>query len=149
MYVNVTRSQTEEPKLEYSAYATQTQQQQPTGQHLTQATAAYLTEPDLGSFATQTKEEPNIFNVSSQQQQPQQHEQQQQQQSSISGTASPSESAVSGGQEASGQSAPHEQPTLADYNQSTSKGHEILSQVTILLFYPTQGVWLSADSLKE
>ena len=86
MYVNVTRSQTEEPKLEYSAYATP--QQGPGSQHLTQQTT-YLSESDFGSHATPTKEEPALFTISSQQptqQQSQQQTQQQSQQSTLPGT---------------------------------------------------------------
>ena len=86
MYVNVTRSQTEEPKLEYS-YATP-QQQASGSQHLTQQTT-YLSESDFGSHATPTKEEPALFTISSQQptqQQSQQQTQQQSQQSTLPGT---------------------------------------------------------------
>ena len=126
MYVNVTRSQTDQPKLEYSAYATP--QQDPVSQHLSQQTT-YLSESDFGSHAIPTKEEPvSLFTISSQQQQQQtQHQQAQQsqqtQQSSLPGTSSPAESGGGTPQE------PQDAPTLADYNQSTSKGHEILSQV--------------------
>lgn len=126
MYVNVTRSQTDQPKLEYSAYATP--QQDPVSQHLSQQTT-YLSESDFGSHAIPTKEEPvSLFTISSQQQQQQtQHQQNQQsqqtQQSSLPGTSSPAESGGGTPQE------PQDAPTLADYNQSTSKGHEILSQV--------------------
>ena len=86
MYVNVTRSQTEEPKLEYS-YATP-QQQASGSQHLTQQTT-YLSESDFGSHATPTKEEPALFTISSQQptqQQSQQQTQQQSQQSTLPGS---------------------------------------------------------------
>ena len=130
MYVNVTRSQTEEPKLEYS-YATP-QQQASGSQHLTQQTT-YLSESDFGSHATPTKEEPALFTISSQQptqQQSQQQTQQQSQQSTLPGTSSPAESAP-GSQEQN----PENIPTLADYNQSTSKGHEILSQVCRFHFF--------------
>ncbi len=126
MYVNVTRSQTDQPKLEYSAYATP--QQDPVSQHLSQQTT-YLSESDFGSHVIPTKEEPvSLFTISSQQQQQQtQHQQTQQsqqaQQSSLPGTSSPAESGGGTPQE------PQDAPTLADYNQSTSKGHEILSQV--------------------
>ena len=128
MYVNVTRSQTDEPKTEYLAYATP--QQASGSQHLTQQTT-YLSESDFGSHATPTKEEPvSLFTISSQQQQQSQQtqqqsqqSQQQSQQSSLPGTSSPAESGAGTPQE------PQDVPTLADYNQSTSKGHEILSQV--------------------
>lgn len=115
MYVNVSRSQTEEPKVEYTAY-------QATGsQHLSQQQQQFLTETDFGhpphATSPAAKEEPSIFSTS--------QSQQSQQQSSMPGTASPAESSVSGAPEVQ-----QEQPTLADYNQSTSKGHEILSQVT-------------------
>lgn len=120
MYVNVSRSQTEEPKLEYSAYSSGSQ-------HLTQQ-SPYLSESEF--HVTPAKEEPSLFNTSQQQQQPSQ-----QQQSSLPGTSSPAESSVGtqGTQEAP------EQPTLADYNQSTSKGHEILSQV-IKASFDSQGI---------
>ena len=122
----VTRSQTEDSKLDYTAYSTQ----QATGtQHLAQQTN-YLSESDFGSHVsaapTSAKEEPTLFSVTSQppqqsplastptdndqQQQQQQQQQDQQPQQNPDGTVTV--------------------PTLADYNQSTSKGHEILSQVS-------------------
>ena len=125
----VTRSQTEDSKLDYTAYSTQ----QATGtQHLAQQTN-YLSESDFGSHVsaaapTSAKEEPTLFSVTSQppqqsplastptdndqQQQQQQQQQDQQPQQNPDGTVTV--------------------PTLADYNQSTSKGHEILSQVSLL-----------------
>ena len=127
----VTRSQTEDSKLDYSAYSSQ----QSTGtQHLAQQTN-YLSESDFGSHVsvsaaappTSAKEEPTLFSVTSQppqqsplastptdndQQQQQQQQQDQQPQQNPDGTVTV--------------------PTLADYNQSTSKGHEILSQVSLL-----------------
>ena len=118
-----TRSQTEETaKLEYTAYNAQQTQH-----------SGYLTESDFGGHA---KEETTLFSVTSQpppqplnqsqssqqpttpheqQQQPQQQQQQQphdQQQQQVE------------------QVEQQDSPTLADYNQSTSKGHEILSQVS-------------------
>jgi hypothetical protein len=121
MYVNVSRSQTEEAKLEYSAYYTQT---------------GSLSEADFGSHATTpAKEEPSLFTTTtSQPPSQQQQQQQQQQQSALPGTASPADSGD--GSQVQQQQQPAEQPTLADYNQSTSKGHEILSQVGIFIQFP-------------
>ena len=122
-----TRSQTEEAaKLEYTAYSAQ----QP--QHLSQpSAAAYLTESDFGGHA---KEESTLFSVASQ---PPQHSQappsqqqpppQQQQQQQTQQQAQQVEQA----EEQQQQQQQGSLPTLADYNQSTSKGHEILSQVNI------------------
>ena len=122
-HMYATRSQTEETaKLEYTAYNAQQTQH-----------SGYLTESDFGGHA---KEETTLFSVTSQpppqplnqsqssqqpttpheqQQQPQQQQQQQphdQQQQQVE------------------QVEQQDSPTLADYNQSTSKGHEILSQVS-------------------
>ena len=123
-----TRSQTEEAaKLEYTAYSAQ----QP--QHLSQpSAAAYLTESDFGGHA---KEEPTLFSVASQPPQhsqapPSQQQQQppppQQQQQTQQQQAQQVEQAEEQQQQQQGSL-----PTLADYNQSTSKGHEILSQVNL------------------
>ena len=108
-----TRSQTDETKLEYSTYQQMTQQSS-AGGYLGQ-------ESDFGA-----KDEPTLFSVSSQPPQPQTPHPQQQSQQSV---GSPSD------HQAEPQD-PEQQPTLADYNQSTSKGHEILSQVCTLEVSP-------------
>ena len=121
----VPRSQTEESKLDYSAYGTQ---QGGGTQHLAQQTS-YLSESDFGSHVTATaKEEPTLFSVTSQPPQqsplastPTENEQQQQQQQQQDQQQQPQQ--------------PENIPTLADYNQSTSKGHEILSQVSLYFEY--------------
>ena len=122
----VTRSQTEDSKLDYSAYSSQ----QSTGtQHLAQQTN-YLSESDFGSHVsvsaaappTSAKEEPTLFSVTSQPPQ----------QSPLASTPTDTEQQP---QQQEGQQQEGQQPTLADYNQSTSKGHEILSQVSFIIVF--------------
>ena len=122
----VTRSQTEDSKLDYSAYSSQ----QSTGtQHLAQQTN-YLSESDFGSHVsvsaaappTSAKEEPTLFSVTSQPPQ----------QSPLASTPTDTEQQPQQQQQQEGQQQEGQQPTLADYNQSTSKGHEILSQVSFI-----------------
>ena len=116
----VTRSQTEDSKLDYTAYSTQ----QATGtQHLAQQTN-YLSESDFGSHVsaaapTSAKEEPTLFSVTSQPPQ----------QSPLASTPTDNEQQQQPSQQDQNPQQDGQQPTLADYNQSTSKGHEILSQV--------------------
>ena len=135
-----TRSQTEDAtKLEYTAYNAQ-----PT-QHLSQP-QGFLTEGDpLRDFGGHAKEESTLFSVTSQPpqhpQQPQQSSQQQQQQQQQQHTQQQQQQSQTQSQQQVEETVPPDNPTLADYNQSTSKGHEILSQVlmhnttTVLYFF--------------